>query len=136
MSTRTISPESFPSLRGRVLGPDHPDYNDARAVWNGMIDGRPAVIAQCLGVSDVPACIRFARDSGVPVAIRGGGHNIAGLGVADDSLLIDCSKMRGVRVYPDERRAVAQPGCLLSDVDRETQVYGLAAVLGFVSTTG
>lgn len=124
------------SLRGRVIGPEDAAYDASRAVWNGMIDRRPAAIAECLGVSDVLACLESARENDVSVSIRGGGHHIAGLAVADDTLLIDCSQMRGVHVYPEERRAVAQAGCILSDVDRETQVHGLAAVLGFVSTTG
>lgn len=136
MSIPTAPSGTLSSLRGRVLDGGDPAFDEARAVWNGMIDRRPTAIAECLGVSDVLACIDVARKTDMSVCIRGGGHHIAGLGVADDSLLIDCSRMRGVRVYPEERRAVAQAGCLLGDVDRETQVHGLAAVLGFVSTTG
>ena len=124
------------ALRGPVVLGGEPGYDDVRAIWNGMIDRRPAVIARCLGVSDVRAALRFAREHDLPVAIRSGGHNIAGLAVADGSLMIDCSLMRGVWVDPRERTAHAQPGCQLGDVDRETQVHGLAAVLGFVSTTG
>ncbi|MDX1546504.1 MAG: FAD-binding oxidoreductase [Rhodothermales bacterium] len=125
-----------PSVRGDVLGPSDADYDAARRIWNGMIDRRPAAIARCLGVSDVLASLAFAREHGLPVSIRSGGHNIAGLAVQDGSLMLDLSRMRGVRVDPVARTAHAQAGCLLSDVDRETQVHGLAAVLGFVSTTG
>lgn len=125
-----------PSLRGDLLGTADPDYDTARLIWNGMIDRRPAAIARCLGVADVLAALAFAREHGVPVSIRSGGHNIAGLAVTDGSLMIDLSRMRGVLVDPSTRTARAQAGCLLSDVDRETQIHGLAAVLGFVSTTG
>ncbi len=124
------------SLRGDLIGTDDPGYDAARAIWNGLIDRCPAAIARCLGVADVLAALAFAREHDLPVSIRSGGHNIAGLAVNDGSLMIDLSRMRGVRVDPAARTAHAQAGCLLSDVDRETQVHGLAAVLGFVSTTG
>lgn len=123
-------------LRGDVLAPEDASYDAARLIWNGMIDRRPAAIARCLGVADVLAALRFAREHDLPVSIRSGGHNIAGLAVSDASLTVDLSRMRGVRVDPSVRTAHVQAGCLLSDVDRETQVHGLAAVLGFVSTTG
>jgi FAD/FMN-containing dehydrogenase len=124
------------ALRGDLVAPGDATYEAERLVWNGMIDRRPAAIARCLGVSDVVAALRFARTHGLPVAMRGGGHNIAGLAVADGALVIDFSRMRGVSVDPGHRVARVQAGALLSDVDRETQVHGLAAVLGFVSTTG
>jgi FAD/FMN-containing dehydrogenase len=124
------------NLRGHVLLEGDGGYDEARALWNGMIDRRPAVIARCLGVADVVACVNFARDHGVLVTIRSGGHNIAGLALADGALTIDTSLMRGVHVDVAGRRAHAQAGCLLGDVDRETQLHGLAAVLGFVSNTG
>ena len=111
-------------------------YDQARSIWNGMIDRRPAAIAQPLGVADVIEAVRFARQHDLRIAVKGGGHNIAGLAVADDALLLDMSRMRGVWVDPRERVAIAQPGCLLGDVDRETQVHGLATVLGYVSATG
>jgi FAD/FMN-containing dehydrogenase len=123
-------------LRGPLLLENDPGYDDARAVWNAMIDRRPAAIARCLGTADVLACVGFAREHGVPLAIKGGGHNIAGLAVADGALVMDMSLMRGVRVDAAARRAHAQAGCLLGDVDRETQLHGLAAVLGFISNTG
>ena len=124
------------SLRGDLISIEDPEYNPGRLIWNGMIDRRPAAIARCLGVSDVLTALAFAREHDVPVSIRSGGHNIAGLAVADGSLMIDLSRMRGVMVDPSTRTAHAQAGCLLGDVDRETQIHGLAAVLGFVSTTG
>lgn len=125
-----------PSLRGDLIGPENPEYDAARRIWNGMIDRRPVAVARCLGVSDVRAALKFAREHGLPVSVRSGGHNIAGLAVSDGSLMIDLSRMRGVLVDPAARTAHAQAGCMLGDVDRETQVHGLAAVLGFVSTTG
>jgi FAD/FMN-containing dehydrogenase len=124
------------ALRGRVIAAGEAGYDDCRSVWNAMIDRRPALIARCLGVADVVAGIRFAREHDVALCIRGGGHNIAGLAVADGALMLDLSEMRGVWVDPRARVAHAQPGCLLGDVDRETQLHGLAAVLGFVSATG
>jgi FAD/FMN-containing dehydrogenase len=123
-------------LRGPLLRPGDPGYDDARAVWNGMIDRRPALVARCLGVADVVEAVRFARERGIPLTAKGGGHNIAGLAVADGALMLDMSLMRGVRVDPLARLAWAQAGCLLGDVDRETQLHGLAAPLGFVSATG
>jgi FAD/FMN-containing dehydrogenase len=123
-------------LRGNLLLPADAGYDEARSVWNGMIDRRPALIARCLGVADVMACVDVARQRGAPLCIKGGGHNIAGLAVQDGGLLLDMSSMRGVWVDVPQRLARAQAGCLLGDVDRETQVHGLAAVLGFVSNTG
>ena len=124
------------SLRGDVLFETDPGYDGARALWNAMIDRRPAAIARCLGVADVAACVAFAREHGVSLSVRGGGHNIAGLALRDRGLVVDLSRMRGVRVDASRRVAYAQAGCLLGDVDRETQVHGLAACLGFVSKTG
>ena len=123
-------------LRGPLLRPGDPGYDEARAVWNGMIDRRPALVVRCLGTADVVACVEFARASGLTLSVKGGGHNIAGLAVCDGGLLLDMSLMRGVWVDPVTRTARAQAGCLLGDVDRETQLHGLAAPLGFVSTTG
>ncbi len=123
-------------LRGPLLIPGDPGYDDARSVWNGMIDRYPALIARCQGVADVVACVNFAREQGVELSIKGGGHNISGLAVSDGGLMVDLSFMRGVFVDPSARTAHAQAGCLLGDVDRETQLHGLAANLGFVSNTG
>jgi FAD/FMN-containing dehydrogenase len=123
-------------LRGQVFVPGESGYDEARAVWNSMIDRRPAAVARCLGVADVIAGVRFARENDLLLCIKGGGHNIAGLAMADGGLLLDMSLMRGVWVDPQGEIAHAQAGCLLGDVDRETQVHGLATVLGFVSATG
>jgi FAD/FMN-containing dehydrogenase len=123
-------------IRGPLLRPGDPGFDEARSVWNAMIDRRPALIVRCLGVSDVVACVNAAREHGVPLSIKGGGHNIAGLAVCEGGLMLDMSLMRGVWVDPAERVARAQAGCLLGDVDTETQLHGLAAVLGFVSNTG
>ncbi len=124
------------ALRGPVLLASDPGYDETRAIWNAMIDRRPALIVRCLGASDVIACVRFAREHGLALSVRGGGHNIAGLALAEGGLLVDLSLMRGVFVDAAARIARAQGGCLLGDVDRETQLHGLAAVLGFVSATG
>ena len=123
-------------LRGPLLRAGDAGFDDARAVWNAMIDRRPALIARSLGVADVIASVNAARAHGMPLSIKGGGHNIAGLAVCDGGLMLDMSLMRGVWVDPVARVARAQAGCLLGDVDAETQVHGLAAVLGFVSATG
>ncbi len=135
-----IEPKALEDLkakvRGGVLVPGGPGYDDARSVWNGMIDRRPAAIARCLGLADVVACVNFAREHGVQISIKGGGHNISGLAVCDGGLMLDMSLMRGVWVDEQRRVAHAQAGCLLGDVDRETQARGLAAVLGFISATG
>ncbi|HEX3131489.1 MAG TPA: FAD-binding oxidoreductase [Thermoanaerobaculia bacterium] len=123
-------------LKGPVFAPGEAGHEESRTIWNGMIDRKPALVARCLGVADVIACVQFARENDLLVCMKGGGHNIAGLAIADGALMLDMSLMRGVWVEPEKRIAHAQAGCLLGDVDRETQVHGLAAVLGFVSATG
>ncbi len=123
-------------LKGSLLVPGEPSYDESRTVWNAMIDRKPALVVRCLGVADVIACVRFAREHNLLVSIKGGGHNIAGLATADGALMLDMSLMRGVWVNSKEKIAHAQAGCLIADVDRETQLHGLAAVLGFVSLTG
>ncbi len=124
------------SLRGPLLQPGDADYDEARRVWNGMIDRRPALVARCRGVADIIACVRFAADHNVVLAVRGGGHNVAGFGTCDGGLVIDLSPMRGVRVDPGARTARVEGGATWADLDRETQVFGLAAPGGIVSTTG
>jgi FAD/FMN-containing dehydrogenase len=135
-----LPPDALKDLAARlgreVLLPGGPGYDEARSVWNAMIDRRPAAIVPCHGTADVASCVGFARERGLPLSIKGGGHNIAGLAVCDGGLMLDMSPLRGVRVDPTARTARAQAGCLLADVDRETQAHGLAAVLGFVSNTG
>lgn len=123
-------------LRGPVFLPGDAGHEESRTVWNAMIDRKPAVVARCLGSADVIAGVRFARENDLLLCIKGGGHNIAGLATADGALMLDLSLMRGVWVDPRSKVAHAQAGCLLGDVDRETQVHGLAAVLGFISLTG
>src|SRR5262245_20707543 len=123
-------------FRGRLISADHADYDIAREVWNGAIDRRPRLIAQCLGTADVVAAVRFARDHDLKIAIRGGGHNVAGTAVCDDGIVIDLSAMRGVRADPADRRAWVQGGALWGDVDHETQAHGLATTGGIVSHTG
>jgi FAD/FMN-containing dehydrogenase len=123
-------------LRGPVFTPGGSDYDTSRTVWNAMIDRKPALVVRCLGSADVIECVRFAREQNLPLCIKGGGHNIAGLAAADGALMVDMSLMRGVWVDRQARIARAQAGCLLGDVDRETQLHGLATVLGFVSLTG
>ncbi len=123
-------------LRGPVFAPGDAGYEESRTVWNAMIDRHPAFVVRCTGTADVIACVQFARDNDLLLCVKGGGHNIAGLATADGALMLDMSLMRSVWVDPTMKVAHAQAGCLLGDVDRETQVHGLAAVLGFVSLTG
>jgi len=124
------------SARGQVLAPGAAGYDDARKIWNAMIDRRPAVIVQCAGTADVRRAVDFARKNDLVVAVRGGGHNIAGLAVCDDGMMIDLSPMKSVRVDPRLARAYVEPGATLADVDHETQAFGLAVPLGVNSTTG
>jgi FAD/FMN-containing dehydrogenase len=123
-------------FRGRLISSQDRAYDEARAVWNGAIDRRPRLIAQCIGAADVIAAVRFARDRDLPIAIRGGGHNVAGTAVCDDGIVIDLSAMRGVRVDPADGKAWVQGGALWGDVDNETQAHGLATTGGIVSHTG
>jgi len=123
-------------FRGRLIPAGHADYDSARGVWNRAIDRRPRLIARCIGPADVVAAVRFARRHDLAIAVRGGGHNVAGTAVCDDGLVIDLSAMRGVRVDPSTRRAWVQGGALWGDVDHETQAHGLATTGGIVSHTG
>ena len=123
-------------IRGPVLLPGDPDYDLVRQVWNGMIDRRPPLIVRCTGNADVIAAVNFARDNGLPISIRGGGHSAAGSAVHDDALMVDLSLMNGVHVDAKARTARAQGGAKWGDFDRETQVFGLATTGGVVSTTG
>ena len=123
-------------FRGEQISAGHADYDRTRAVWNGAIDRRPQLIAKCTGPTDVVAAVRFAREHDLEIAIRGGGHNVAGTAVCDDGIVIDLSSMRTVRVDPVERRAWVQGGALWGDVDHETQAFGLATTGGIVSHTG
>ena len=124
------------SLRGPLLGPGEGGYDEARKVWNGMIDRRPALIARCAGVADVIAAVRFARDHELLVSVRGGGHNITGNAVCEGGLMIDLSPMKSVRVDPAQRTARAEAGLTWGEYNHETQAFGLASTGGVVSTTG
>ena len=121
---------------GELIGPDHPAYERARQVWNGTVDRRPALVARCGKPEDVVAVLGFARDRGLPVAVRGGGHNVAGNAVCDDGVVIDLSAMRAIDVDPDRRVARVDPGVLLGELDAATQALGLATPTGNVSKTG
>jgi FAD/FMN-containing dehydrogenase len=123
-------------LRGAALVPGSDGYDAARKVWNGMIDKHPAVIVRCTGVADVMAAVQFARDQRLVVAVRGGGHNVAGNAVCDDGIVIDLSPMKGIRVDPAARTVRAQGGVTWGELDRETQAFGLATTGGLISTTG
>jgi FAD/FMN-containing dehydrogenase len=124
------------SFGGEVIGPADGGYEEHRAVWNGSIDRRPDVIARCAGVADVRAAVRFGREHGLLVAVRGGGHSFPGLSVCDGGLLIDLGPMKGIRVDPEAGTVRAQAGVLLGDLDRETQAFGLAVPAGIVTHTG
>jgi FAD/FMN-containing dehydrogenase len=121
---------------GRLLRPADASYDEHRRIWNGSIDRYPALIARCAGVADVIAAVRFARETGLQVAVRGGGHSFPGLSVCDGGVVIDLSPMRGIRVDPEARTARAQAGVLLGELDRETQAFGLAVPSGIVTHTG
>jgi len=121
---------------GAVVGPDDPDYDSARAIWNGSIDARPALIAKCRTTADIVAAVTRTRAAGVPLAVRGGGHSVAGLSTCNDGVVIDLSSMRSVEVDPDRRTASVQPGATWADLDSATAVHGLATTGGLISTTG
>lgn len=123
-------------LLGDVITPNDNRYDYERQVWNGLIDKHPALIAKCRGTSDVIHSVKFAREYNLQVSVRGGGHNVAGMALCDDGLVIDLSNMRGVYVNPDSKTAVVEGGATWADVDRETQLFGLATPGGVVSTTG
>ena len=125
------------AVRGEILIPADDGYADAARIWNGAHDGhRPALVVRCRGVADVIAAVGFARSNDLTIAVRGGGHSVAGFSTNDDGIVIDLSPMHGVRVDPAARRASAGGGAIWADVDNETQAHGLATTGGFVSTTG
>jgi FAD/FMN-containing dehydrogenase len=136
----TLSPERLHALgsrfRGDLIAPESDSYDAARRVWNGMIDKRPAAILRCKSIADVQSAVNFARENGVPIAIRGGGHNAAGLATCDDGIVVDLSGMRDVVVDPERRVARAGGGATWGDFDRATAQHGLATTGGAVSTTG
>lgn len=123
-------------LRGQLLRPGEADYETARKIWNAMIDKRPALIARCAGVADVIQSVNFARDHGLLLSVRGGGHNVAGNALCDGGLMIDLSAMKGIRVDPRGRTARADGGCTWRDFDQETAMFGLATTGGIIPATG
>lgn len=124
------------NIRGEVLHPGDAAYDSVRKVWNRMVDKRPGVIVRCLGTADVIRSVEFARECGAVVAVRGGGHNIAGKSMCDDGMLIDLTTMKGIHVDAARRTARAQAGLRLGEFDRETQVFGLATTMGVATDTG
>jgi len=124
------------SFAGELVPPDDATYDRHRAVWNGSIDRHPALIARCTGASDVSAAVTFARRTGLPLAIKGGGHSFPGQSVCDDGVVVDLGEMKGIVVDPQARTATAEAGVLLGELDRETQAYGLAVPAGIVTHTG
>src|SRR5262249_8727104 len=123
-------------IKGSVLVPDEPGYEEARQVWNAMIDRRPAVIVQCVQPDDIQPAIRYARKNGLELSIRGGGHNIGGNALCGHGVMIEFSRMRKVRGEAVKRRAYVEPGATLADLDEAPQAQGLATPVGINSTTG
>ena len=134
------SNEKFKNLKdkvkGRIVLPGDPNYNEVREIWNAMIDRRPAVIIQCAEADDIPHAISYARDNGLEISIRGGGHNIAGSALCNEGMMIDFSNMKAVKVDAQKRRAYVEPGATLGDFDKAIQAHGLATPVGINSTTG
>ncbi len=124
------------ALRGPLIRPEDEHYDDARRVYNGMIDRRPAAIAYCVDVADVIACVNYGRLHDLPIAVRGGGHSAPGLGLCDEGLVIDLSRMRGIRVDPRRKTVRVEAGATWGHVDHATHAFGLATPSGIVSTTG
>ncbi len=133
---KTVAASFKASLRGELIQPEDERYDEARKVYNGMIDKRPAFIARCVDAADVIAAVNFGREHNLLIAVRGGGHNGAGLGICDSGLVIDLSRMRGIRVDPIRREVRVEGGCVWGDVDHATHPFGLAVPTGFISTTG
>src|SRR6478736_5859527 len=137
-ATVTTAPyeELAAAVRGDLITPGDPGYDQARAVYNGMIDKHPAAIARCRDTADVITCVRFAREHGIEIAVRGGGHNAAGLAVWDGALVIDLSLLRSTTVDPENHTVRVDPGCTWADVDHATVAFGMATPSGFLASTG
>lgn len=135
LSEQTIDPFRA-QLRGDLIKPGDSTYDEARAVYNGMIDKRPALVARCEDVGDVISAVNFGRDNNLTIAVRGGGHSAPGFSVCDDGLIIDLSPMRGIRVDPATSTVRVEGGCVWADVDHATHAFGLAVPCGFISSTG
>ncbi len=136
MSITTTARDALPEFRGALIEPGDPGYDDARAVFNAMIDRRPALLARVAGADDVARALAYARSAGLPLAVRGGGHNGAGLGTIDDGVVIDLSALRGIDVDPRARTVRVGGGCTWAEVDRATNAHGLATPSGIIGTTG
>ncbi|MGD8417451.1 MAG: FAD-dependent oxidoreductase, partial [Pseudomonadales bacterium] len=138
-STPSLTRDTLDALRGKVRGevltPDDPGFDAARAVWNGMIDKHPQVILRCRGAADVITGVSVAREHGLPLSVRSGGHSVAGKAICDDGVVIDLSLMNDVHVDPVARRARVGGGALWQDFDHEAQAFGLTSTGGVVSTT-
>jgi FAD/FMN-containing dehydrogenase len=132
----TIHEPAPAAFRGPLVSPGDAGYDEARKLYNGMIDKRPALIARCTDEADVISAVNYARETGMPLAIRGGGHNGAGLGSVDDGVMIDLGSMRGIRVDAEDGTVLAQGGCTFGDLDHATHAFGMAVPGGVVSTTG
>jgi FAD/FMN-containing dehydrogenase len=135
-----LTDDAVEELRAKIAGPiftlSDEGYDAARSIWNAMIDKRPGAIARCTGTADIIAALRFARDSGLPLSTRAGGHNIGGTSLCDDGIVVDLSHLKGIHVDLPNETVRVQPGVLLGDVDRETQAFGRVVPAGFVSQTG
>lgn len=128
--------QELAGFKGQLIGPDDSGYDEARTVYNAMIDRRPALVARCTGAEDVSHVVGFARDHGLPLAVRGGGHHGAGLGTCDDGVVLDLSPLKDVEVDPKARTVRVGGGCVWGEVDRATNAHGLATPSGIISTTG
>lgn len=124
------------TITGQVLAPDDPRYDDARVVWNAMVDRRPAVVVRAGGVEDVATTVAYAQTNGIDLAVRGGGHNVAGLGTVEDGVVLDLGGLADVTVDPEAQTVHVQGGATLADVDAATAAHGLAVPIGVVSGTG
>src|SRR6478736_9427035 len=136
MSVAASIDQLTPSFTGQLLRSADAGYDEARRVHNGLIDKRPTAIARCHGTADVADAVKLARSLNLEIAVRGGGHNVGGRGTIDDGIMIDLAPMRGIHVDPTTRTARAQGGVLWKELNRETQLHGLATTGGIVSTTG
>jgi FAD/FMN-containing dehydrogenase len=134
--TSAVGAELGRRFRGRLLGREDAEYDEAREVYNAMIDMRPLLIARCADVADVMSAVDFAREHDLPLAVRSGGHNGAGLGTCDDGLVLDLSCLRGIRVDARSRTVRVEGGCIWGDIDHATHRFGLATPSGIISTTG
>ena len=136
MPNDTTLQEFKAQLRGTMVQPGDADYDQARKVYNAMIDKKPSLVVRCADVADVIASVNFARTNKLLLAVRGGGHNGGGLGVCDDGMVIDLSAMRGIRVDPKAHTVRVEGGCTWGDVDHATHAFGMATPSGIIGTTG